>query len=296
MSQTYQKRSSSSPPPSNYDAPPPPPLKLSDLPATRLVAVKYGIPEEQLRLILTVCPATAKDLEVASLVYQSARTGLDPLARQIYLVSRSGKCSVQTGIDGYRLVADRTGQYVGSSDPVFDEGLSQFAWLSSERSLPKTATITVKKLVGGIIGEFTATAAWDSYFPGDKQGYMWVKMPLLMLGKVSEALALRKAFPAELSGIYTSEEMMQAGESEGDPSVTSMLKEVGVKNSNALTVIDKLKEVGIEPNDQRIVSMIGYAVGDVPATAEGSELLKKVWAAAVAIKKGTSPDVAFATE
>jgi hypothetical protein len=82
--------------------------------------------------------------------------------------------------------------------------------MASERGNPTTATATVYKSVDGMRTAFTATAAWNEYFPGEAQGFMWKKMPYLMIGKCAEALALRKAFPAELSGVYTNEEMMQA--------------------------------------------------------------------------------------
>jgi hypothetical protein len=127
------------------------------------------------------------------------------LARQIYFQKRFNKrkqkfeMTIITGIDGYRLIADRTGQYAGNDDPTFDD----------EENVRK-ATVTVYKIVSNIRCPFTASARWEQYYPGDEQGFMWRKMPHLMLGKCAEALALRKAFPAELSGIYIKEEMDQA--------------------------------------------------------------------------------------
>jgi hypothetical protein len=35
---------------------------------------------------------------------------LNPFARQIYAVVRDGKMSIQTSIDGYRLLAERSGK------------------------------------------------------------------------------------------------------------------------------------------------------------------------------------------
>ncbi len=151
-------------------------------------------------LIKRMVAKDATDDELKLFLHQCQRTGLDPLAKQIYFQKRAGKMVIITGIDGYRLVADRTANYAGNDDPIFD----------SEEN-PTKATVTVYKIVGGVRCPYTASARWQQYYPGDQAGQMWRKMPHLMLGKCAEALALRKAFPAELSGVYVREEMDQAG-------------------------------------------------------------------------------------
>jgi phage recombination protein Bet len=155
---------------------------------------------DELDLIKQTVAVGATNLELQMFLYQCKRTGLDPLAKQIYFIKRAGKGTIQTGIDGYRLIADRTGKYCGSDDPVFDKTTGR----------PEVATVTVYKLMGGMRCPFTASARWSEYFPGDAQGHMWKKMPFTMLAKCAEGLALRKAFPAELSGVLTDAEMDQA--------------------------------------------------------------------------------------
>jgi phage recombination protein Bet len=148
--------------------------------------------------------ATADELEL--FFHQARRAGLDPLAKQIYFVKRQGKGVIQVGIDGLRLIADRTGAYAGSDDAEFSG--------STERGFPAAAKVVVYKMVGNHRCPFGATARWDEYFPGDQQGFQWKRMPHAMLAKCAEALALRKAFPADMSGLYVHEEMEQAGSSE----------------------------------------------------------------------------------
>jgi phage recombination protein Bet len=187
------------------------------------------------------------------------RYNLNPIANQIYPQVRQGKLSITTGIDGYRLVADRTGKYAGNDDPVYD----------NEES-PKVATVTVYKIVSGNRCAFTASARWDQYFPGEKQGFMWKKMPHLMLGKCAEALALRKAFPAELSGIYTAEEMEQAGEPavaspspkaqrEVPPHRDEVETTVGFKKAFVATVADWIGEPDVLPQCKKILEKLGIA-------------------------------------
>jgi phage recombination protein Bet len=171
----------------------------------------FGIEPDKIALIRSTIADGATADELKLFLYHCSRTALDPLAKQIYFQKRFNKrrqryeMTVITGIDGYRLVADRTGQYAGNDDPVFDDEAD-----------PKKATVTVYKIIDHTRCPFTASARWDQYYPGEEQGFMWRKMPHLMLGKCAEALALRKAFPAELSGLYIKEEMDQA-----DQEVTS---------------------------------------------------------------------------
>jgi phage recombination protein Bet len=154
---------------------------------------------DQVALIKRQIAIGATDDELAVFLYHCQKTGLDPLARQIYFQKRGGKPVYITAIDGFRLTAARTGQHAGTDDAVFDN-----------EDKPKKATTTVYRMINGQRFPYTATARWDEYCPGPGQDHMWKKMPCSQLAKCSEALALRKAFPAELGGTYVKEEMDQA--------------------------------------------------------------------------------------
>jgi phage recombination protein Bet len=141
-----------------------------------------------------------------------AHLQLNPLLNQIHFVKRKNHAdgtysvTVQVGIDGFRLAAERTSKYAGSDDPVFE-----YRPNDTQRKQPAKATVTVYKVIDGVRCPFTASARWEEYYPGDgKMGAMWRKMPHGQLGKCAEALALRKAFPAELSALRTDEEMAQS--------------------------------------------------------------------------------------
>ncbi len=175
---------------------------------------KTGVPAltftpEQVELIKrTVCKGATDD-EFALFLYTATRLGLNPLAHQIHAVKRYDSASgrevmaIQTGIDGYRLNADRTGKYAPGREPSF----------VYEGKNVVSATAYVKKLVGGTWHEVAATAHMSEYAAKKKDGTMtnmWATKPHIMLAKCAEALALRRAFPAELSGLYTDDEMQQA--------------------------------------------------------------------------------------
>lgn len=171
--------------------------------------IKY-LSEEGLAVLAKLypeMPAAEREL----FARQCDRTQLDPLARQIYAVLRNGKWSFQTSIDGFRVIAQRTGEYEGQAGPFWCglDGQWTDAWTASES--PVLAKVGIFRR--GFREPIVSTARYDGYVAYDKYGKVtsiWTKMPELMTAKCAEALGLRRAFPQELSGLYTSEEMEQA--------------------------------------------------------------------------------------
>ncbi len=182
----------------------------------------YGLDfdDEKVGLMRRTIARGATEDELALFVEQCKRTGLDPFARQIYSVRRKQWNSqsrsyeeaqvIQVSIDGFRLIADRTHKYAGQVGPWWcgPDGEWKEVWLGDQP--PSAAKMGVMRQ--DFHQPLYAIALFKSYVQTNSNGdpiSRWKTDPAGMLAKCAEALALRRAFPHELSGLYTTEEMGQ---------------------------------------------------------------------------------------
>lgn len=169
---------------------------------------------EQRQMIRDVCAPGASESEFAVFMEVARARRLNPLLKQIYIVKRWNSdlernvWTPQTGIDGLRVIAERTGFYNGQDEAEFEY----------EGKVIKLARVRVWKK--GIDRPFVGVAHFSEYAQTKRGGGLtsfWAEKPHIMLSKCAEALAMRKAFPEDLSGLYVPEEMGSNEEREINP-------------------------------------------------------------------------------
>jgi phage recombination protein Bet len=157
-----------------------------------------NLTRNQVGLIKRTIAKGFTDDELQLFLFQAERKGLDPLSREIYgFKGGDGRISIVTGIDGFRARADATGRYMPGREPDFevdDDGKLVKATAYVQRWDAKT----------GAWIEIAASAWYDEQ---QRNTPVWNKMPRVMLAKCAEAIAFRRAFPADFGGMYTPDEL-----------------------------------------------------------------------------------------
>lgn len=174
----------------------------SNLPATiECPLIVWDVGKRALFKDMICKDATDNEIELA--VHLCTHFNLDPFARQIYFIKRYSKAlqrqvmMPQTSIDGYRVIAERTRRYAPGRETTYEYNSDSKIY---------SATAHIKKLTDDRTWhEVDATAIYKEYEVGNND--LWTSKPHVMIAKCAEALALRKAFPADLSGLYVDAEL-----------------------------------------------------------------------------------------
>lgn len=143
----------------------------------------------------------ATDAEFSMFVNLCKSTGLNPFKKEIWFVKANGRAQIMTGINGFRAIANANDQYDGT----------ELGLISAEGDY-KTAAYPKDDYIGA----WAKCYRKDRKIPSegiamladyDKKFGNWKSMRRVMIMKCAESVALRSAFPQQLNGLYTTEEM-----------------------------------------------------------------------------------------
>lgn len=167
---------------------------------------------KDINLIETVRSCVFKgstDNEMKLYFFKCQEVGVHPLSQLIVPVAYTDKygerkVSFISTIDHFRAMSEDAGDYDGMDEIEF-KGEKNCEYDSEQYTVPEEAICRVyrKEFTRPFVGK----ARWEEFYPGDKKGHMWRKMPTIMLGKCAEAQARRLAWPKKLNKLYTAEEM-----------------------------------------------------------------------------------------
>lgn len=158
---------------------------------TQAGIIPSNTPKEQILVFAAIC----------------SERGLSPFSKEIYLVGYNNKYTPIIGINGLRKIAARTGLLAGCSDALYDlQSTGQYKMAADFKAgeKPNTCTVTVKKIVSGVVCDFTATVKFSEFTTNQQK---WLTMPFQMIAKVAEAHAIRKAFSDVTTGLSVDEEV-----------------------------------------------------------------------------------------
>ncbi len=159
--------------------------------STALARIEFG-PQDIEQIKAGIMPKDGTTAELSHFVAVCRHLGLDPFARQIYAIRRGpGRpLTIQIAVDGYRSLAETTGEYEGQTAPEWcgEDGHWVDVWLKPV--LPAAARVGVYRR--GFRDAVYGIALMREFAQGTDT---WKSMPTHMLAKVAEVAALKRAFP-----------------------------------------------------------------------------------------------------
>lgn len=185
-----------------------------------------GAKDESILLAVDYCKARKMDIlkkpcHIVPMSVKDAKTG-----------NSSWRDVIMPGIYEQRITAFRTGQMAGQDEPQFGESITHLGVTA-----PEWCKVTVYRFINGERCAFSHTEYFSEACSTTKDGKinsMWTKRPRGQLAKCAEAGALRKAFPDELGGVITADEVTEEPQIPTEPQQKST-----VIDTNAIELISE---------------------------------------------------------